>query len=103
MDHLHTVAMSLKPITVILKETRHKSQPWTFTIDRPGPQRGETKLERYASKRSAKRGAARKLVAGAFQSWDGLLKAGCLWHDPSGSCRPVKFIVQRLRDLWPKR
>jgi hypothetical protein len=50
-----------KSIIVRLKKTRHKSQPWIFEIDMPGPQKGQTKRERYATKWSAKRGAIRAL------------------------------------------
>lgn len=83
---------NIKPIYVTLKETRHKSQPWTFTIDRPGPQKGETKQERYVTMWSAKRGACR--VLGAFK-----LFASDDWavEEKKDRLRPVKFIVIRLK------
>jgi hypothetical protein len=83
---------NLKPIIVTLKETRHNTQPWTFTIDRPGPQKGETKRERYVSMWSAKRGACR--VLGAWRPWNDKD-----WgvDERNGRVRPVKFIVQRLK------
>lgn len=52
-----------KSIIVRLKKTRHKSQPWTFEIDMPGPQSKQTKRERYSTRWSAKRGALRQLGA----------------------------------------
>lgn len=55
----------LKPVIVTITKTKHKSQPYVFTIDVPGPQGKETKCERYASAKSAKRGALRKLGAWA--------------------------------------
>jgi hypothetical protein len=90
----------LKPIYVTLKEGRHKTQPWSFVIDRPGPQKGETKRERYVSMWSAKRGAAYKLSKGTVTTCKGLLKEGSLLEVTSkggARLRPVKFIVQRLK------
>jgi S-adenosylmethionine:tRNA-ribosyltransferase-isomerase (queuine synthetase) len=90
-------AMSnLKPIYVTLKEGRHKTQPWTFTIDRPGPQKGETKRERYVSMWSAKRGACR--VLGAKLHFDELIDDVDLGvkEAKTGRIRRVKFIVHRL-------
>lgn len=52
-----------KSINVYLREGRHATQPWTFTIDRPGSQNKETKSERYARLFTAKRGAKRMLGA----------------------------------------
>jgi hypothetical protein len=89
---------NLKPIYVTLKQGGHKTQPWTFTIDRPGPQKGETKRERYVSMWSAKRGAYRVLglspelvsaMQGAYVIEKG--RKGLYIE------RPVKFIVQRLK------
>jgi hypothetical protein len=86
----------LKPIYVTLKETRHKTQPWTFTIDRPGPQKGETKQERYVSMWSAWRGACRVLglqpeVVSAMQGVYVIEKMKGRYIE-----RPVKRIVIRL-------
>jgi hypothetical protein len=50
-----------RPINILLTKGRHKTQPWTFTIDKPGSQSGETKRERYTTKKTAKRGALRAL------------------------------------------
>jgi hypothetical protein len=85
---------NLKPIYVTLKEGRHKTQPWMFTIDRPGPQKGETKRERYVSMWSAKRGALRVLQV----EEKGVTP--CSSYTIKGKVRPVKFIVQRLKRKW---
>jgi len=87
---------NLKPIIVTLKEGRHKTQPWTFTIDRPGPQKGETKRERYVSMWSAWRGACRVLglqpeVVSATQGAYVIEKLKGRYIE-----RPVKRIVIRL-------
>lgn len=50
-----------KPVYVYLKKGRHRTQPWTFTIDEPGVGPVTTKRERYARKFTAKRGALRML------------------------------------------
>jgi hypothetical protein len=52
-----------KPIIVTITKSRRPTQPWSFVIDRPGPQKGETKREWYATSSTAKRGARRKLGA----------------------------------------
>jgi hypothetical protein len=69
-----------KSIIVRLKKTRHKSQPWIFEIDMPGPQKGQTKRERYATKWSAKRGALRQLNARVYMGheWVTTNKRGTL-------------------------
>jgi hypothetical protein len=82
----------LKPIYVTLKEGRHKTQPWTFVIDSPGPQKGETKRERYVSMWSAKRGAKRVLQV--IQSFE--FGHYYVWDNKAKKERHVKFIVQRL-------
>lgn len=52
-----------KPIIITIKKGKHKTQPYTFDIDRTGPAKGETKKERYTTPFSAKRGALRMLGA----------------------------------------
>lgn len=52
---------TLTPILVILKKGKHKTQPWTYTIDKPGGGPAVTVKERYAARRSAYRGALRHL------------------------------------------
>ena len=86
----------LKPIYVTLKQGRHKTQPWTFTIDRPGPQNKETKRERYATMWSAWRGACRVLglqpeVVSAMQGAYVIEKLKGRYIE-----RPVKRIVIRM-------
>lgn len=58
------------PITVRLKKGKHATQPWTFAIDDIGPGPKVTVRERYATKRTAWKGALRKLKAwkGSFAS-----------------------------------
>lgn len=50
-------------ITITINKSKHPSQPWTFTIDKPGPASKETKRERYTRKWNAKMGALRSLGA----------------------------------------
>jgi hypothetical protein len=91
---------NLKPIYVTLKEGRHKTQPWTFTIDRPGPQNKETKRERYVTMTTAKRGACRVLGAIYLNSWQEIMKHGSIYESTPKRIvgfRPVKFIVQRMK------
>ena len=63
-----------KPILVILKKTRHKTQPWTFIIDKPGKAPVSELRERYTTRRAAHRGALRNL--GIWDSTPGALNAG---------------------------
>jgi NAD(P)H-dependent flavin oxidoreductase YrpB (nitropropane dioxygenase family) len=91
---------NLKPIYVTLKEGRHKTQPWTFSVDRPGPQKGETKRERYATMRSAKRGAARKLAQTYRTRWELILQQGTVPEITKArgiTIRPVKFIIDKRK------
>lgn len=50
-------------VTVTIKKSKHPTQPYTFTIDKPGPAEKETKKERYMSRSNARRGARRQLGA----------------------------------------
>jgi hypothetical protein len=87
----------MTPITVTLKEGKHKTQPWTFVIDRPGAQSKETKQERYATMTTAKRGAARVLATGnLYRHWNDVLFLGGIWDPKLKKKRPVVFIVERL-------
>ena len=91
---------NLKPIIVTLKQGRHKTQPWTFTIDRPGPQKGETKRERYVSMWSATRGAARKLAPLYSTRWHLIIQQGTVpdWSKAKGYfARPVNFILDKRK------
>ena len=81
------------PIYVYLREGRHATQPWTFTIDRPGAPSKETKSERYARLFTAKRGALRMLGAEKFDSETGYI-VGVL-DAKRNSVTPVKFYTIR--------
>lgn len=52
-----------KPVVITITKTRRKTQPYTFSIDKPGAARKETKSEYYCSRGSARRGALRQLGA----------------------------------------
>jgi len=54
------------PIKVTLKKGKHKTQPWTFAIDDIGPGPKVSVRERYATMKTAWKGALRKLKA-----WNG--------------------------------
>ena len=54
------------PIKVTLKKGKHKTQPWTFAIDDIGPGPKVSVRERYATSKTAWKGALRKLKA-----WNG--------------------------------
>lgn len=77
----------MKPIYIRLKKGRHKTQPWTFEVDKPGNASKQTKRERYVAKWSAFRGAIRQLGL----KWQGL-KYGYI-VTIKGKERPVKMIV----------
>jgi hypothetical protein len=48
-------------VVVTLKKGKHKTQPWTFSIDDVGGAPNATVAERYTDSKSAKRGALRAL------------------------------------------
>lgn len=52
-----------KSVIVTIQKTKRKSQPYLFTVDKPGPAGKETKKEYYARPFTAKRGALRQLQA----------------------------------------
>lgn len=51
------------PIEVTITKGAHKTQPFTYAIDKPGPGAKETKQERYATASNARRAAAKELSA----------------------------------------
>ena len=55
--------MSTKKSTIYInvKKGKHRTQPWTFTIDMPGAIQSTKVPERYSCKKAAIRGALRKL------------------------------------------
>ena len=79
------------PIVVTIKEGRHATQPWTFTVNRPGPQNKETKSERYARLFTAKRGALR-MVKGYRMDYTGGFEAV-----NNGKFVPVRFYIIRRK------
>lgn len=76
-----------KSIIVRLKKSKHKTQSWTFEIDRPGAPEGETKRQRYVTQTTAKRGALRML--GAEERTFTL----CSSYTINGKLRKVTFII----------
>ena len=81
----------MKPIYIKLKKGRHKTQPWTFEVDRPGPKAKQTKRERYVEQWSAYRGAIRQLGL----KWQGTKHHYHVVEVRRGvqKTRPVKVIV----------
>ncbi|HNR56186.1 MAG TPA: hypothetical protein PKJ19_13530 [Flavobacteriales bacterium] len=78
----------MKPVIVTIHKTRHKSQPYKFSIDGPGYQPNTTNDERYTEAKSARRGALRLLDARTYpaltsgRSWG--FTGGYLWVTPKG-------------------
>jgi hypothetical protein len=90
---------NLKPIIVTLKKGRHKTQPWTFTVDRPGPQSKETKQERYVTMTTARRGACR-VLADVSNLWQTIMRERSVLERGKGGkpvLRPVKFIIDKRK------
>lgn len=76
-----------KPITVTLTKGRHKTQPWTFSIDDIGPGPQVTVKERYTRKSTAKLDALGKLGIPNFYP------KGCGYlHEKTG--RPIVFVTK---------
>jgi hypothetical protein len=86
----------ITPITVHLKEGKHKTQPWTFTIDRPGAAEGETKRQRYVTMTTAWRGARRMLRAMVYGT---NLKGETFYvvAEKGGRIRPVKRLIDKRK------
>lgn len=55
--------MAKKPIEVIITKGKHKTQPYTVTIDPPGKAESTKLRQRYVSAFTARRGALRHLKA----------------------------------------
>jgi DNA polymerase IIIc chi subunit len=86
------------PIVVTIKEGRHATQPWTFTVNRPGPQSKETKSERYARLFTAKRGALRVIDA-----WKTYIDRGWGYEAKhNGKFVPVTFYIIRRKTTKAK-
>ena len=93
-----------KPVIVTLKESGHKSQPWTFTIDMPGNNPLTKNSERYTTKGSARRAALGLLDAHTVPSvpkqtgfpgrpWR--YSGGYAWQTPKGA--RIEFVVVRKK------
>lgn len=82
-----------KPIVITIKETRHKKQPWTYTIDKPGTGPMETKQERYSRIWTAKRGALRQLGHFAPEATRTLTLLPWAIHKPTA---PIEWRIERL-------
>lgn len=88
----------LKGLTVTLKKGKHKTQPWTYTIDEVGPGPNSKATARFASKYSAWRSALRKLNAvtggGTFEGRAWNYSGGYSWYhkDAKGKLRPITFV-----------
>jgi hypothetical protein len=50
-------------VVITITKGKHKTQPYSFAIDKPGGGPVETARERYTTRRAAIRGALRKLGA----------------------------------------
>ena len=99
MRYIWGMSKTPQPIVVTIKEGRHKTQPWSFVINRPGPQNKETKSERYARLFTAKRGALRMLCAMAYGT---TLRGSRFYVVPGdkGKHHTVRFYI--IRRTKPK-
>jgi hypothetical protein len=82
-----------QPIKVTIKETRHKKQPWTVTIDMPGNNPLDELRERYARVFTAKRGAIRKLKA----QQSPVTKEWFVTSRPNGDVRWIELVIVKLK------
>lgn len=85
-----------KPIIVTITKGRHKTQPWTFSIDRPGKNPQTKNSERYSAYRSAWRGALRML--GAHKS----LRGGWYVEDKRGFTIRIEFVKKETNTVKHK-
>lgn len=82
-----------KPVLVTITKTKHKTQPYVLSIDKPGKGPDLTNRERYADKRGARRGALRALDARTYprlysgKPW--FFNSDHSWVTPEG--RAIKF------------
>lgn len=89
-----------KPIVITIKETRHKKQPWTYTIDKPGKGPMETKEERYSRIWTAKRGALRQLGHFTPEATRTLTLLPWAMHKPTA---PIEWRIERLSKTKSKK
>lgn len=57
------MASKKKPVVVTITKSRHKTQPFSVTIDKPGSSEPYTMKERYTRRSTARLGALRNLSA----------------------------------------
>lgn len=89
-----------KPIVITIKETRHKKQPWTYTIDKPGTGPMETKQERYSRIWTAKRGALRQLG----DTYPGITSIDVFCPDDiNKKVVPLEWRIERLTKTKSKK
>lgn len=85
-----------KPVIVNITETSHKTQPWKYSIDRPGKGARETKEERYSNAYGARRASIAHLDAYVQRKWireKGKYKVtGYFMQDG----RPIEFHKRKL-------
>lgn len=89
--------MSKAHVLITPKKGKHKSQPWTYTIDKPGGAPLETANERYTRRRSAVRGALRALDAQSSsglpgRTWSYTGGYAWFWKGPKGKVYPIKVV-----------
>ena len=77
-----------KPVIVNLTETDHPSQPWKYSIDRPGKGGLETKEERYSNAYGARRAAVKHLGAYAQRQ-----------YLPTGKYKLIGYFMQDGRPI----
>lgn len=78
--------MATAQVLITIKKSRHKSQPYTYTIDKPGGAPLETAAERYATKRNAIKGALRRLGA-----YNPTTVGAAKWTSPKGKVYPINI------------
>lgn len=77
------------PVTVTISETRHKKQPFTVTIDKPGKAEPYVLKQRYSRKDAAERGALRNLEA--IKCGDNVWKV-LVGNRKGNHWAPIKFV-----------
>ena len=87
-----------KPIVITIKETRHKRQPWTYTIDKPGTDGDEAGA--YSRIWTAKRGALRQLGHLTPEATRTLTLLPWAMHKPTA---PLEWRIERLTKTKSKK
>lgn len=89
------MAKKKTPVTVTIKEGKHATQPWTFSIDDVGPGPKVTVRERYTRAASAKLGAVRKIGGYPSRQYLGSNKYGLAGYFTQDG-REILFVVRPL-------